>query len=88
MAVDSILPKPELRFVFGLTASCGEVFCVAFRGRHEAHFLFILCFTGSRCGVDLKQYAPFLFSYLLDTQGGTAPSCVFGKPIIIRWGEH
>ena len=41
MAVDSILPKPELRFLFGLTAFSGEVFCIAFRGRHEAHFLFV-----------------------------------------------
>ena len=40
MAVDSILPKPELRFLFGLTAFCGGAFMFRFVSVRSA-FLFV-----------------------------------------------
>jgi len=65
MAVDSILPKPELRFLFGLTAQlqqgrlcfglaafCSGAFMLRFVSARNA---FYLCFSGSLCGVSRKQ---------------------------------
>ena len=82
MAVDSILPKPELRFLFGLTAFLqrgrlcfglaalsGEVFCIAFRvGTKRFFFVFHWLAVWSESET-INSLSPLL----LDTQGERHP---------------
>lgn len=83
MAVDSILPKPELRFLFGLTAFLqrgrlcfglaalsGEVFCVAFRAGTKRVFYFVFHWLAVWSESEtINSLSPLL----LDTQGERHP---------------
>ena len=97
MAVDSILPKPELRFLFGLTAFLqrgrlcfglaalsGEVFCIAFRvGTKRISF----CVSLIRC-VERVGNNKLPFSSFAGCAGGTAPPAYSVKSAWTRVKEY